>query len=152
MIDDARNKHAKHIKSIKTKQRQLGMDQTTYQAMLLARTGHTSSKDCTLIQLGLVNDYLTSCGAVNPNAKAMPTRRIHLAADRQSLRQQVDSLLLDLAARGLITDPVKYGNGICQRNGWCTSVEFADAHILHKLVGALSRTLRGRTKAANARA
>jgi phage gp16-like protein len=139
----------KFIKAIKTKQRQLGMDQETYKAMLLARTGQTSCTDCNLLQLGMVSEYLTGQGAVNPRVAIRPARRTNLAADRQLLRQRVDLLAAELVRVAGVTDAVKYVNAICVRNGWCTTVDFADAHILHKLVGALETTLKAKTRAAN---
>lgn len=139
----ARNKA---IKAIKTKVRQLGLDDATYRALLQARTGHSSCKDCNLHQLGNIAEHLSNQGAANP--KAAP-RRATIAADRQALRGKVDALLGELVRVAGITDAVKYANAICVRNSWCTSVDFADPHILHKLVGALETTLRAKTRAAN---
>ena len=44
-LDDKRKRY---IKAIKAKQRQLGMDDATYRAMLLSRTGRSSATQCTL--------------------------------------------------------------------------------------------------------
>lgn len=141
-LDDKRKQA---IKSLKTKQRQLGMDEETYRAMLLARTGRASSKDCTLTELGSLNGYLTAQGAVNPRASARAaTRRPVIAEDRRALRAKVDMLLADLVDEAGITDSLAYVNAICSKNGWCSAVDFADAHILHKLVGALSNTLKAK--------
>ncbi len=130
------------IKAIKTKQRQLGMDDPTYRAMLKARTGKTSATACTLTELGNVNGYLTAQGAVKPRTDArMATRRPVIAPDRHALRGKVSMLLADLVDEAGVTDSVAYVNAICSKNGWCTAIDFADAHILHKLVGALSHTL-----------
>jgi hypothetical protein len=140
----ARNdKRNAYIKAIKTKQRQLGMDDETYRAMLLARTGKTSAKDCTLTELGVVSGYLSSQGAVAPKAeaRAVGKTRPGVALERQALRGKVSALMVELVSVTDITDTVKYVNAICQKNGWCSAIDFADPHILHKLVGALSRTL-----------
>ena len=143
---EAKAKNAKrnaYIKAIKTKQRQLGMDDDTYRAMLKARTGKTSAKDCTLTELGVVSGYLSSQGAVAPKAEARATGKTRpgVAIERRALRSRVDALLGELAPLAGITDPVKYASAICQKNGWCSALDFADPHILHQLVGALSRTL-----------
>lgn len=148
-LDDKRKQA---IKAIKTKQRQLGMDDDTYRAMLLSRTGKTSATACTLTELGVVNGYLTAQGAVNPRSdrRATSGRRPVIAADRRALRGKVTMLLADLVDEAGITDSIAYVNAICSKNGWCTAIDFADAHILHKLVGALSHTLKAR-RAKNAR-
>ena len=148
-LDDQRKRA---IKAIKTKQRQLGMDDATYRAMLKARTGKDSAKDCTLTELGHVNGYLTAQGAVNPRAGLRPAaKRPAIAPDRQALRGKVTMLLADLVDEAGITDAAAYVNAICSKNGWCTAIDFADAHILHKLVGALTNTLKAK-RAKKARA
>lgn len=145
------DKRKQFIKAIKTKQRQLGMDDADYRAMLMARTGKTSATACSLTELGNINGYLTAQGAVNPKAGARAaTRRPVIAEDRRALRAKVTMLLGDLVDEAGVTDSVAYVNAICQKNGWCSAVDFADAHILHKLVGALETTLRAR-RAKNAR-
>jgi hypothetical protein len=142
-LDDKRKQY---IKAIKTKQRQLGMDDATYRAMLLARTGRLSATECTLTELGLVSGYLTAQGAVSPRSDSRATagRRPVIAADRRALRSKVDMLLVDLVDEAGITDSKAYVNAICSKNGWCTAIDFADAHVLHKLVGALSHTLKAK--------
>ena len=147
-LDDKRKRY---IKAIKAKQRQLGLDDATYRAMLLARTGRSSATQCSLTELGLVSSYLTAQGAVAPRGTAgagagrrplaASGRRPLIAADRRALRGTVDMLLADLADEAGVTDGQAYVNAICSKNGWCTAIDFADAHILHKLVGALSHTL-----------
>lgn len=133
------------IKAIKTKQRQLGMDDATYRAMLMARVGRASATECSLTELGVISGYLTAQGAVNPRAGARAvTRRPVIAEDRRALRGKVTMLLADLVDEAGITDAIAYVNAICSKNGWCSAVDFADAHILHKLVGVLSHTLKSR--------
>ena len=134
-----------YIKAIKTKQRQLGMDDATYRAMLKARTGKDSATQCTLTELGSVSGYLTAQGAVNPRASLRPAiKRPVIAPDRQALRGKVTMLLADLVDEAGVTDSAAYVNAICSKNGWCSAIDFADAHILHKLVGALSHTLKAK--------
>ena len=154
-LDDKRKRY---IKAIKAKQRQLGMDDATYRAMLQARTGHSSATQCTLTELGLVSSYLTSQGAVAPRGTAGAGARRHpvasgrrpvIAEDRRALRGKVDMLLADLVDECGVTNTEAYANSICSKNGWCSTVDFADAHILHKLVGALSRTLASKRRKAH---
>lgn len=153
-LDDKRKRY---IKAIKAKQRQLGMDDATYRAMLLSRTGRSSATQCTLTELGLVSGYLTAQGAVNPRGTAGATagrnpvtggRRPVIADDRRALRSKVTMLLADLVDEAGVTDSVAYVNAICSKNGWCTAIDFADAHVLHKLVGALNRTLTSKRRQA----
>ena len=132
----------KYIKAIHTKVTQLGLDDATYRALLQARTGKSSCKDMTLTELGAISHYLSEQGAVKPgSAPRQPAANV--AQGHAALRARVDSLLLQIGP----ADADKYVNSICQRNGWCSHINFADAHILHKLVGALSRTLYGRATA-----
>lgn len=140
----------KFIKAIKTKQRQLGMDDDTYKAMLLARTGQTSCTACNLHQLGVVSSYLSSLGAVDPKGiNGDGRKRLAPSGDRQALMAKVSALLGELASVTGTVYTMAYADAICANNRWCTRVDFADAHILHKLVGALSRTVASKTKAAN---
>lgn len=133
------DKRSKYIKAIHAKVRQMGLDDAAYRAMLEVRTGKTSCKDLTLAQLGGLCQHLSEQGAVKPgSAPRLPAPRV--AQHTAALRYKVDALLLQIGP----ANPDKYVNSICQRNGWCTHIAFADAHILHKLVGALSRTLNGR--------
>lgn len=142
----------KFIKAIKTKQRQLGLDDATYRAMLLARTGKTSTTDCTLTELGLVAGYLSSVGAVSPKATRVGKPVAAVAPDRQALRHKVNALVSELVQLTGIRDPVAYVNAILSKNGWCSTLEFADAHILYKLVGTLSHNLTCKRRAAAAAA
>jgi phage gp16-like protein len=148
MVLQARRKAA--IKAVKAKQRQLGMDDATYRAMLQARTGKTSATQCSLTELGAVNNYLSAQGAVNPKSGARAGRKTPVpAAQHQALHAKVQALMGELAPLAGIANPSAYLDGICQRNAWCSSLHFADAHILHKLVGALATTLKAKTRAAN---
>lgn len=142
----------RYIKAIKAKQRQLGLDEPTYRAMLLARTGKTSCKDCTLIELGNVSGYLTAQGATNPKGlNADGRKRLATPPDRQALMGKVKALLAELHQVTGTPYTLAYADAICERNRWCTRVDFADAHILHRLVGALSHTVTSKTHTANDR-
>ena len=143
------DKRRRYIKAIKTKQRQLGMDEDTYRAMLLARTGNASLKDCSITELGNVSSYLTAQGAVNPKGMN-PKGRPPAGADaRLPLRRMVDGLMADLARVTPISSQLAYVNAILLRNHWCSEIGFADEYILHKLVGVLQTTLKAKTRAAN---
>lgn len=83
---DLDDKRKRFIKAIKAKQRQLNMDDATYRAMLMARTGKASATLCNLTELGNVSGYLTAQGAVAPKADARTgQRRPVIAADRDQL-------------------------------------------------------------------
>lgn len=143
----------RYIKAIKAKARQLAMDEPTYRAMLLARTGKASCKDCSLVELGNVSGYLTAQGAVNPKGLNGDGRtRLATPPDKQALMGKVKALLAELSQVTGTPYTLAYADAICANNRWCTRLDFADAHILHKLVGALSRTVASKTHAANTRA
>lgn len=145
--DDARKKA---IKALKTKQGQLGMDDATYRAMLLGRTGKTSAKELNLTELGLVNNYLTACRAVNPKGlNGDGRKRLATPPDKQALMGKVKAQLAELARITGTPYTLAYADAICANNGWCTRVDWGNAKILHDLVGALARTVAAKTKAAH---
>jgi hypothetical protein len=57
---------------------------------------------------------------------------------------KVHAMLSDLEQCTGQPHTLAYADAICQRNGWCDRVDFASPALLHRLVGALSRTLQGR--------
>jgi phage gp16-like protein len=142
------------IKALKACVRQLGMDDAAYRAMLLARTGHASATQCTVEQLGTLVAHLKRSGATPPaqagkGVHADGRRRSAPNADRAPLMSKVVALLQELGRVTGNPHTMSYADAICNRNGWCTRVDFADPVVLHRLVGALERTLRYRTQAAN---
>lgn len=138
------------IKAVKVCQRQLQMDDATYRAMLTARTGKASATELSLNELSLILNHLRRAGAINPKgASADGRRRTVPVAARADLMAKVHALLREL---GQITGQpysMAYADAICARNNWCTRVDFADPQTLHLLVGALSRTVRAKQRAAN---
>jgi phage gp16-like protein len=147
---EARRKAA--IKAVKACQRQLGIDDDTYRAMLQARTGHASATLCSVEQLGVVLDHFKRNGAVNPKGEkglhADGRKRQVPVADRAALMRKVAALLLELARVTGVVHTLAYADAICVRSHWCTRVDFASPQVLHSLVGALSRTLRSKQQAA----
>lgn len=141
------DKRKKSIKAIKTKVRALGLEDANYRAMLIHLTGKTSCVDCDLTQLNKVCHYLTAQGATNPKAPSRPGKT--LAAERVPLRGKVDQLMVLLAQKTSITNPLAYVNAILLKNRWCSDLDMANPETLLKLVGALSRTLYGRAGSAS---
>jgi hypothetical protein len=142
---EARRKRA--IKALKTKQRQLGLDDATYRVMLQTRTGKTSARDCTEQELNAVCQYLSDQGALNPKAARRPRKSI--AADRAPLRGKVDQLMIELGGLITIRKPMDYVNAILVKNFGCSDIDMASPDMLRGLVGALSRTIAAKTRAAN---
>ena len=140
--DTARQRSAR-IVAIKAAQRQLGMDDATYRAMLMAQTGKASAKALTLPEMVHVLDYLRRCGAKHPSRDG-GRRRVAPALDRVALMGKVHALLSELERCTGQPYTLAYADAICQRNGWCDRVDFACPALLHRLVGALNRTLQGR--------
>jgi phage gp16-like protein len=145
--EEQERKRKKYIKAVKTAQRQLCMDDATYRVMLEARTGQRSATDCTLAQLGAVLDHLRRAGATHPNAGSK--RRLVPTADKASMMQKVWALLGELERVTGQPHSMAYADAICQRNQWCSLVDFANPQILHQLVGALNRTLRTKASVAS---
>lgn len=149
-IDGPAVKHqlSARIIAIKTAQRQLGMDDAMYRAMLMAQTGKASASELSLPETALVLDYLRRCGATRPDHGSHVNGRNRLtpSSDRAALMHKVHTLLNALEQRSGRPHTVAYANAICQRNGWCDHVDFATPELLHRLVGALTRTLLGRSK------
>lgn len=139
----ARQRNARVV-AVKAAQRQLGMDDATYRAMLMGQTGKNSATLLTLPELAQVLDYMHRSGARHPTRDG-GRRRVIPAADRAALMTKVHALLSQLSAT------LAYADAICKRNHWCDRVDFASPALLHKLVGALSRTLRSRSDGATAR-
>lgn len=150
---EARRKAA--IKALKACVRQLQMTDPDYRAMLQARTGHSSATQCTPEQLGVVIAHLKRAGATPPpkvlarGVNADGRRRNVPTQERAPLMAKVVALLQELGRVTGNNHSLAYADAICVRNGWCTRMDFADAPVLHKLVGALQRTLNARIKAAN---
>lgn len=142
--EEQERKRKKYIKAVKTAQRQLGMDDATYRVMLEARTGCHSATECSLAQLGAVLDHLRRAGATHP--KEGGKRRLVPTADRASLMQKVWALLGELERVTGQPHSMAYADAICQRNAWCSLVDFANPQILHQLVGAMSRTLQAKAR------
>ncbi|MBY0409896.1 MAG: regulatory protein GemA [Burkholderiaceae bacterium] len=131
------------IVAIKAAQRHLGMDDATYRIMLVAQTGKSSATALTLPEMARVLDHLRRCGAKHPNRDG-GRRRVAPALDRVALMSKVHALLCELERCTGYPHTLAYADAICQRNGWCDRVDFASPALLHRLVGALSRTLQGR--------
>ena len=140
--DTARQRNAR-IVAIKAVQRQLGMDDATFRAMLEAQPGKSSATALTLPEMARVLDYLRRSGAKHPSRDG-GRKRVAPALDRVALMGKVHALLSELEQRTGQPHTLAYADAICQRNGWCDRVDFASPALLHRLAGALSRTLQGR--------
>lgn len=153
------------IQAIKATQRALALDDGTYREMLRSQTrgplcpaGKSSATDLTLEEQGRVLDHLRRTyrghpGAVNP---AEERRRAQRAGGRKrgtpcegkvEMMGKLNALLRELGA--LIGEPVSlnYADAICRRNGWCDRVDFATPQILHRVIGAIARTVRSKAAA-----
>lgn len=145
------------IKAARVKQRQIGMTNDDYRTMLETHTGKSSTTELTLTELGVINNRLTNLGAVNPKG-ASADGRFRRAKPREDLKPLLGKLhellkeLRELNGNAEGTYTMSYADAICERNGWCSRVDFADAHILHKLVGALARTVASSRKKATKKA
>lgn len=134
------------IKAIKAAQRQLGLDDDAYRTMLEAQTGKRSCTALSIPEQSKVLDYLRRQGAANPNRAARDggRKRIAPGADRAGLMAKVHALLNELQVVTGEAHSLNYADAICKRNGWAERVDFCAPADLHKLVGALSRTLRSK--------
>ncbi|MFM2056073.1 MAG: hypothetical protein RLY71_458 [Pseudomonadota bacterium] len=145
--------HLRQVKAIKAAQRQLGMDDDTYRAMLEAQTrrpgqpGKRSAADLDVREGALVLNYLRRMGATNPAAPDAGKRRTTPSSDRAHLMAKVHALLGELGRVTGQPHGLPYADAICKRNGWADAVDFCTPPVLHRLVGALARTLRHRQAA-----
>lgn len=148
---EARRKRG--IQAIKAAQRQLGLDDGTYRAMLAAQTGKRSAAELTIAEQTKVLDYLRAQGAANPAEarrkaeRAGGRKRGTPAPGKQALMEALGHLLLELERLTGQPHTLNYADAICKRNGWAERVDFCSPVHLHALVGAVARTLR--SKAAN---
>lgn len=140
---------ARQVRAIKAAQRQLGLDDETYRAMLAEQTrselhprGKRSATELTVIEAARVLDWMRAAGARNPKAPADGLRRPRPAVDREGLLGQVKKLLVELATVTGEPHGMAYADAIARRNGWGSAVDFCGGRELHRVVGALSRTLR----------
>ena len=136
------------LMAIKAAQRQLGLDDGAYRDLLEAQTGKRSAKLLTLREQERVLDYMRRNGATHPSRTGDRARTAQPAASRAELLAKVHALLAELQRVTGSTYSLSYCDAICLRNGWCQRVDFAGPTELHKLVGALSRTMRAKARAA----
>ncbi|MCU0963567.1 MAG: regulatory protein GemA [Burkholderiaceae bacterium] len=143
------------IMAIKAAQRQLGLDDGAYRALLQAQTelrdgggellrpGKRSATELTVHEQGRVLDYMRSQGALHPD-RSGGRRRGTPAVEKTALLRKLHALLAELERVTGKAHSLSYADGICRRNGWAERVDFCAPRDLHKLVGAVSRTLRSK--------
>ena len=151
------------IVAIKATQRQLGLDDATYRDLLYSQTvkrdsdgrevpgtGKRSATELSLHEQNRVLDYMRAQGAPHPTragrnaAGAAPRRRGTPSGDKVGLMRKVHALLGELGRVTGSPHTLNYADAICRRNRWAERVDFCSAADLHKLVGALARTVRSR--------
>lgn len=141
------------VQAIKTVQRQLGLDDDTYRDLLEAQTrpgpgqpGKRSATLLTLAEQARVLGHLRKAGAANPRRAGRDAglRRPVPAAGRAQLLGKLHSLLDELGRITGQPHSMAYADAIAKRNGWASCADFCDGPGLHRLVGALGRTLRAR--------
>jgi phage gp16-like protein len=141
---------ARGIRAIKAAQRQLGLCDDAYRALLEAQTrtetapGKTSATELTLAEQGHVLDYMRRQGATNPKRSGGRKRSATPSGARAALMAKVHALLTELGHVTGENYSLNYADAICKGNGWSERVDFCAAADLHKLVGALSRTLQSK--------
>jgi hypothetical protein len=134
--------------AIHAAKRQLGLDDGAYRDLLEAQTGKRSAKLLTLREQGLVLDHMRRHGATHPTRGAERARTAVPAPSRAAQLAKVHALLGELHRVTGEPHTLAYCDAICARNGWCTRVDFAGPQELRALIGALSRTLRAKARAA----
>ena len=144
---EARRKRG--IVAIKAAQRQLGLDDGTYRELLQAQTGKHSATELTLHEQTRVLEYMRAHGAAHPKgaergAYAGGYKRVSVPADMVAMRRRIDGLLAEISRARGTPYSLLYADAICRRSGWAECVDFCAPADLHKLIGALTRTLRGR--------
>ena len=118
-----------------------GIDDDMRRGLVRQLTGRESISGCTPGELATVLDHM------NRSKHGYAGRaRVTPAAARAPLLGKVDALLAELHRVTGQVHTLKYADAIVRRNGWAECVDFASPDALHKLVGALSRTLDARKK------
>ena len=113
--------------------------------------GKRSATELTLPELVRAIEAIRRKGAPHPT-RSGGQRRPATADDRAALMAKVHALLAELSKVMKHNYSLTYADAIAARNGWGTAVDFCDAPALHKVVGALSRTLRKRKQQVEAAA
>ncbi|AUN95895.1 phage protein GemA/Gp16 family protein [Pseudazoarcus pumilus] len=116
--------------------RAAGIDDAMRRDIVRRVADRTSLTECSLVELGAVLNYLnqTQQGYAG-------RRRVTPAKDRAPLLGKIDALLAELHRVTGEPHTLKYADAIARRNGWAENIDFADATALHKIIGALNRTL-----------
>lgn len=127
-----------NLAKIHIAKKQLGMDETTYRAMLQAHGGVSSSKNLTLIGAAKVLAHLERCG-FKPKASDSGKRPV-TAGDRTALMSKVEAQLTE-AGR-----PWSYVDGMAQKMFKVDKVIWLDAGQLMKVVAALAYDAKRRAK------
>ncbi len=139
-----------NLAKIHIAKKELGMDESTYRAMLRTHGGVDSSKDLTLIGAAKVLAHLEKCGFEPKAAKAAVRTKPKVGGDRQLLMNKIEAQLAD-ARR-----PWAYADGVVKRLFINTTkverIEFCDAEHLGKVVAALAFDAKRRAKKAAAAA
>lgn len=156
------NKRKTYVKALKAAQRQAGIDDESYRAGLALVTGgklgadgitvvggKRSATELTLLELERAIEAIRRKGAPHPT-RSGGQRRPTTAEDRADLMAKIHKLLEELGRVTKQTYSLKYADAIAKRNGWATCVDFCDPPALHRVVGALSRTLRKKQAEASA--
>ncbi len=155
-------KRKTYIVALKAAQRQAGIDDDSYRTGLQLATGGKLQADgmtvvggkrsatlLTLPELTRAIEAIRRKGAPHPT-RSGGQRRPATADDRAALMAKIHKLLEELGRVTRQTYSLKYADAIAKRNNWGTAVDFCDGPALHKVVGALSRTLRAKQKQAGA--
>jgi hypothetical protein len=123
------------MKAIFAACRAQGIDEDTRHALIQGLTGQPSLAALDIAGLSKVLDHL------NQSKKGFAGRRRSTpSTDRAPLLAKIDALLTQLHLETGQVHTLAYADAICRRFG-PTTVDFADARTLTKVVGALSRTL-----------
>lgn len=142
----AEDRRKRGIKAIKAAQRQMGLDDAAYRALLIAQTGKASATELTLHEQTRVLDYMRAHGAAHPRAaeRAGGRKRGTPSAEKAAMLRALHALLSELETITGEPHTMNYLDAICRRNGWAERVDFCAPADLHKLVGAVARTMRSK--------
>ena len=80
-------------------------------------------------------------GAQHPE-RSGGRKRCTPAVEKTALLRKLHATLGELERVTGVPHSLSYADAICRRNGWAERVDFCAPRDLHKLVGAVSRTLR----------
>jgi phage gp16-like protein len=139
--------YTRRLRAIHAACRNNGLDDDARHALIFALAGKTSLAQCTALEMNRILDHLNRASGYAGKAAFEGRARVTPAAARAPLLTKIDALLAELHRVTGEPHTLKYADAIARRNGWGECIDFCNVAGLHRVVGALSRTLASKQRA-----